>query len=358
MTRTARPSTITREGMPSPTARSSIIDIAGAVGVSPATVSRALRGLPNVSQSTRDRVQRAADDLGYVRSADASGLASGRTMSVGIVVPTLASWFCDAVIEGVDSVMRPAGYDLVLFSLGRHDGIRDRVLRQTLRRRTDALIAVCADLDAGERRQLASFSGPVVIAGAATRGLLHVAVDQRAAARDAVQHLVDLGHTRIGHLGDAYPSAGFRAIADRRRDGFVSGMETNGLDLRVEWSTRVSSPAGAHEALGRMLQDPFDRPTALLVDSDERAAEVVTAATAFGLRVPADLSVICFEDRGLARPFRLTAVAQSPAEQGVTAARMLLADLDSPPVRRRSATFPVHIDVRDSTAAPQPPAPA
>ena len=91
----------------------SIKDVARSVGVSTATVSRALRGLPRVSESTRDRVLRAAAELDYVASPSAAGLAGGRTRAVGVVVPFVSRWFFATVAQGAEAPLREAGYDLL-----------------------------------------------------------------------------------------------------------------------------------------------------------------------------------------------------------------------------------------------------
>ena len=97
----------------------SIKDVARSVGVSTATVSRALRGLPRVSDETRDRVLQAAAELDYVASPSAAGLASGQTRSVGVIVPFVTRWFYAGVVQGAEELLRDAGYDLLLYNLGR-----------------------------------------------------------------------------------------------------------------------------------------------------------------------------------------------------------------------------------------------
>src|SRR5450755_679242 len=99
-----------------------IEDVAARAGVSTATVSRALRGLPNVSAPTRQRVLAAARDLEYVPSASASGLASGRTSTVGVVSPHICRWFFGQVISGAETVLRDAGFDLVLYTVDSAEG--------------------------------------------------------------------------------------------------------------------------------------------------------------------------------------------------------------------------------------------
>ncbi len=94
-----------------------IRDVAEAAGVSTATVSRALRGLPNVDEATRARVQAIAAELDYVISPSASRLASGRTGSIGVITPYISRWFFSTVISGVESVLQSAGMDLLLMSV-------------------------------------------------------------------------------------------------------------------------------------------------------------------------------------------------------------------------------------------------
>jgi DNA-binding LacI/PurR family transcriptional regulator len=341
-------------------ASSSINDVARATGVSTATVSRALRGLPNVSETTRAIVRQAAAELGYVPSSSAAGLASGRTMAMGVVVPTLELWFYSTVLEGVDAVLRRAGYDLILFNLGDRHGERERVFdRSILRKRTDALIALCVDFSAEERRQLASTGHPTVIVGGAVRGLRHVAIDQLGAARMATEHLIGLGHRDIAHVaGDAIPGYTKDAPEQRRR-GFQNALAAHGLQNRPEWTVHGAFDlATARRAVAELLERPGPRPTAIFADSDEMAIGAMVAARSAGLQVPDDLSIIGIDDHRLAAPFELTTVAQDPFEQGALAARMLLEELRTRTPVKRSVRMPVHLIVRGSTAAPPVAAPA
>ena len=99
-----------------------IKDVADAAGVSTATVSRALRGLPNVDATTRERIQRVADELDYVISPSASRLASGRTGSIAVITPYIARWYFSTVLSGVESVLQSAGIDLLLMSVSTPEG--------------------------------------------------------------------------------------------------------------------------------------------------------------------------------------------------------------------------------------------
>ena len=121
----------------------SIKDVAASVGVSTATVSRALRGLPRVSDETRVRVLKAAAELDYVASPSAAGLATGQTRAVGVIVPFVTRWFFGSVIQGAEELLREAGYDLLLYNLGGDQEARDRVFRgHLLRKRVDAVLVL------------------------------------------------------------------------------------------------------------------------------------------------------------------------------------------------------------------------
>jgi DNA-binding LacI/PurR family transcriptional regulator len=331
-----------------------IDEVAREAGVSTATVSRALRGLPNVSEHTRASVQAAAAKLGYVASSSASGLASGRTMAMGVVVPSLSLWFYATVIEGVDSVLRAASYDLILFNLGGRGADRERVFHRTiLRKRTDALIALCIDFTADERHQRASTGHPTIVVGGAVRGLRHIDIDECGVAKQATEHLIALGHRKIAHLVGSWQMGLTRQVPVQRRKGYEQALAQAGIPLRPDWViTGHFNMASARRAMSDLLGRTGERPTAVFADSDEMAMGAILAAHDAGLRVPQDISVIGIDDHELAESFGLTTMAQNPFEQGALAARMLLDELHGTAARRRSVRYPVTLAERASTAPP------
>ena len=124
-----------------------IDDVARLARVSTATVSRALRGLPTVSESTRARVLAAAEQLGYTASPSASRLAGGRTGSIAVVVPRITRWFFGTVVEAAEETLRQAGYDLLLYNLGDREQNRRQLFQTTnLQKRVDALMLVATPL--------------------------------------------------------------------------------------------------------------------------------------------------------------------------------------------------------------------
>ena len=175
----------------------SIDEVARAAGVSTATVSRALSGRGPVSDPTRARVEAAAKHLGYVVSASASSLASGRNRNIGVLVPFVNSWFFSTVLSGTATALQRRGYDITLYTLTADRAQRSEILETFLRRqRVDGVIAISIDLGVDETEWLLEVGLPVIAIGGPTPGLTTLVVDEVGVARLAVDHLVALGHRR------------------------------------------------------------------------------------------------------------------------------------------------------------------
>ena len=337
----------------------SIKDVARTVGVSTATVSRALRGLPRVSDETRDRVLQVAAELDYVASPSAASLASGQTRAVGIVVPFVTRWFYSSVVQGAEELLRQAGYDSLLYNLGGNAEARRRVFRShLLRKRVDAVLILSLTPTAHEIAELHKLGYPVAVVGTMVEGWSSVRIDDAGAALTATQHLLDLGHRRIAYVGGLLEDElGFSAPA-ARLTGFRTALDALGLqpDPRLELVGDFTVRGGV--AAGEKLVAVADRPTAIFAASDEMAIGVVHAVRSAGLRVPEDISVIGIDDHEMSEYFELTTVAQPVLDQGRTAARLLLDALehqaDGSPVAR-DVTVPTHLVVRRTTAPPSVP---
>jgi LacI family repressor for deo operon, udp, cdd, tsx, nupC, and nupG len=328
--------------------------VARATGVSTATVSRALRGLPGVSAATRDRVLAAAEELGYVPSSSAAHLASGRTMALGVLLPRIDEWYFAAALEGVDRALRAAGYDLAVFSLGGSGRNRERVFhRSMLRKRIDALLVMCMELTPEELTALQQLDYPSLTVGGYVEGLRNVSIDDAAAAGDAVDHLVSLGHRKIAYLAGGDGHGVHFSVPARREAAFRRSLARHGLPVRPEWMVFGDFRFGAAKAAAeRLLGVPGERPTAVFASSDEMAFGVLAAAQERGVRVPEELSVIGIDDHDFSGPLGLTTVRQDPREQGSYAAELLLAELRGGPAQPNPPWQPHRLVVRRSTGPP------
>jgi LacI family transcriptional regulator, repressor for deo operon, udp, cdd, tsx, nupC, and nupG len=306
-----------------------IKDVAREVEMSTATVSRALRGLPGVSDSTRELVTDAARRLGYVPSPSAVGLASGQTRTVAVIVPHVTRWFFAGVVQGAEEVLRERGYDLLLYNLGGSPAARHRVFGTSLlTKRVDAVLVLSLKPTVDELARLERIGRPVTIVGADVPGWSTVRIDDLEAARTATQHLVDLGHRRIGYVGGATEGVLDFTAPAARLAGFRKTLIDNGLALDASLEMDGEFTISGGHAAGRALLTRPDRPTAVFAASDEMAFGVLGAARREGLRVPEDLSVVGIDDHELAAFFELTTVGQMVQEQGRIAAQQVLDALD------------------------------
>ncbi|MGW4467544.1 LacI family DNA-binding transcriptional regulator [Micromonospora sp. NPDC004704] len=335
-----------------------IDDVARLARVSTATVSRALRGLPTVSESTRARVLAAAEQLGYTASPSASRLAGGRTGSIAVVVPQVTRWFFGTVVDAAEETLREAGYDLLLYNLGDREQNRRRLFQTTkLQKRVDALMLVATPLGAADLAVIAQLRMPgvTVSSGAAVPGWPSVRIDDVSAARTATAHLVSLGHRRIAHLaGDASAELSFTTHLDRRR-GYHEALHAAGLvpDPRLDVEDEFTVDGGSRATTE--LLNRGETPTAIFAACDEMAMGAMSTLRSAGLRVPQDVSVIGLDDHDLAAVVGLTTVAQPAATHGRLAAGLLLAPLEGRPrpTETASVILPTALVVRESTGPPR-----
>lgn len=335
-----------------------IDEVALRAGVSTATVSRALSGRGQVSPATRDRVVAAAKEIGYVVSSNASGLATGRTRNVGVVIPFLNRWFFSSVVEGAQSALMGYGYDLTLYNLGGSVDERRSVFEDfLLRKRVDAVIAISLELTTEEVASLLDVNKPTVGVGGPLAGVRTLSIDDVEVARLATGHLTGLGHREIAYLGgNEDPGSAFH-LPTNRREGYQAALAAAGIPINPDLIryTNFTLPDG-YAAAKQLLGSPHRRPTAIFAASDETAMGAILAARDLGLRVPQDVSVIGIDGHELSEFFGLSSVDQFPELQGRRAVEVLMDQLH--PTRSGSASLntplPFELIVRSSTATPGP----
>jgi len=324
-------------------ADATIEDVASAAGVSVATVSRALRGLPNVAPATRDRVAEAASRLRYQPDPHASRLAAGRTNTVGMAVPLLDRWFFGKIVAGVESALRARSYDLIVYEVDGEAALR-RFLAEAAhyRKRTDGLIIADLVIPTDLLGGLVSSGTVLVTIGERTEHYSSVMIDNAAAAKLVMDHLIGLGHQRIGLIGGQPDRPIHLNVPDMRMRGALAVLRKAGIAPRPhQVQTAAFTVTGGYRAMSRMLEHP-DPPTAVFAFSDEMAIGAIRAASERGLRVPDDLSVAGFDDHDVAWALDLTTVAQPVMGLGETVTELLLEH-----VRHRSSP-PMH-EIRDVT---------
>lgn len=327
-------------------------EVAAAAGVSASTVSRALRNVPGTAPATVERVKEAAARLGYVPNLSGSRLATGKTDSVALVVPSAAKWFFGEVIAGAGEVIRGHGLDVLLFELGDPAGRRKFFEEQRLRGRSDAVLVLSLQLTADEEAMLAKLHLPVARVGTAHGRFAGVGIDDAAAASAAVRHLIDLGHHGIGLIGiDNSADVTVGSLPpSQRRIGYRRALSRAGLAVRGDYEVSVENSLTGGSAGAAALLDCVLPPSAVFAASDEIAFGALRTFRERGLSVPGDVSVVGFDNHEFADVVGLTTVDQNVRQQGASAARLVLEGLDTATVRH--VQVPTRLIVRSSTAAP------
>lgn len=348
-----------QEGVSAPPVRrqrhASIVDVAALAGVSAATVSRSLRGHGNVSAATRQRVLDAARELSYSASPHAAGLASGRTRAIGIVVPFVTRWFFASAVAGAHDVLAAAGYDVLLHHIG-DAAARDRFFdRMPLARRVDAVLTLSMPLTDEHTLALRALEMPLVTVGARLPGVACVRIDDEAAARTAVHHLLHQGHRDIAMITGVEDDQEFGFVSSLLRyAGYRDAMRAAGLEPRPEFhvSGAFGVEGGAHAMADLMAGATL--PTAVVAEYDELAIGAMRTLRRASVPVPERISVIGIDDHDMAAVLDLTTVAQPVHEEGAIAARLLLELLDEHEAgdESREIVVPTRLVVRASTGVP------
>ena len=328
-----------------------IQDVARAAGVSTATVSRVLSNPELVAERTRARVLAAVEDLRYAPNVVAKMLRTLRTEKILVTVPDISNPFFAHVIRGVEEAAYAAGYSVLLGDT-RHQPAREEQYAEMLRRKeADGLIFLGHRLPQALRPMLASLGAKTPIVNGCEfspeLGVSSAHIDNEAAAAEAMEHLYELGHHRIGVITGELASpisrdrlAGVHAAADRR--GAADGLRVATGDFSVE---------SGLEQTGRLL-DAAPRPTAVFCFSDEMAMGALEAFRRRGLRCPSDISLVGFDDIRFAPHMDppLTTVRQPKENIGHEVVRLLLDILEGRTDAVQHVTLPHALVVRESTA--------
>lgn len=330
-----------------------IIDVAREAGVSTATVSRALSGKDYVSEETKELVKKVASRLGYVPSASAYTLVTGRTRNIGVVVPYIDRWFFSTALETIDRELVKAGYDVTLYNLSTDDVHRKSIFTNSLaRKRVDAVMCIAVRMSDSELAALTAVNKPIVALGGLINGAKCIKISDTSAGRLATDHLLTMGHTKIAMIGLSGNDEKFFRVFDERRDGYETALKLAGIAPRPGWYKQVSKYAisEGYAAAKQLLGDPHNAPTAIFASSDELAVGAMLAAKDMGLKVPEDVSIVGVDNHELADFFGITTIDQNVTGQAEQLVKTMLQVLENPDQDMDAVIeWPIELVVRAST---------
>jgi DNA-binding LacI/PurR family transcriptional regulator len=325
-------------------------DVAQIAGVSRALVSLVMRSSPRVSDESRKRVTDAASKLGYRPNLMARNLAARKTMTIGVLLNDLHNpWFAE-VTDGIHAAAERHGYQLILASGRRSTRLESRALDTFLASRVDGIIVAGCRLPAARLDAVAAEVALVSVGRAFSKvGFGSVTTDDAHGARLAVEHLHELGHSRIAHI-----DGGKGAGAAPRRTGYLRTMRSLGLaDHAQVIAGDFTEEAGAHGA-EKLLRGSM--PTAIFTANDLSAVGAIDVIERGGLVVPDDVAVVGFDNTSLAalNHIGLTTIDQPRREMGAAAAAMLIDALNERGELTDVLMSPSLVVRRTTAPAPRP----
>jgi LacI family transcriptional regulator len=332
-----------------------IRDVAARAGVGVGTVSRVINNSPTVHAVTRQRVQKAIAKLNYSPSPVARHLSLGKTMKIAVIAPFFTRPAFVERLCGIEGVLAQTPYDLIVYNVETPEK-RDFYFREVpQRKRVDGVLILSLSPRPEDAERLAQSEVPVVLVDVNARALTgfnRVVVDDVAGGRQAVQHLLELGHRRIAYLSDFLDSP-FKFTSSRDRfEGYRQALKLAGIPFRPDYHTQGAHNRSEAHRLACQLLTLAERPTAIFAASDTQATGVLEAARSLGLRVPQDLSVVGYDDIELAEYLQLTTIRQRLVESGKRGAELLLRVLAQLPAGPVQESIVPELVVRQTTAAP------
>ena len=327
--------------------------IARRANVSTATVSRTLNQSGNVRPETARKVWRIATELNYYPNSHARALVSGRSRLFGLIVSDITNPFFPELVRSFETLATQQGYDLILTSTDYQTARMTGCVRRMLERKVDGVAIMTSEMDLGLIKELARRGVPLVFMDVGRVGprMSHVLIDYAHGIREAVDHVVKLGHKRVAFVTGPLDLHSART----RRQAFLDGMRAHRIKPDPKLVREGTHTAeGGEQVMAALLKGP-KRPTAVLCSNDWTAIGALHAIDAAGLRVPEDISVVGFDDIPLARYTRppLTSVRMSAEDVGATAFDALYRLSVGETLEGEVHQIPTKLVVRGSTAKPK-----
>lgn len=325
-------------------------DVAKLAGVSTATVSRVLAGKENINEETRQKVLQAIEQLSYKPNRLARNLRKLESKTIVAVVPDITNMFFFDIIRGIESVAHQNGYHVLLGNTANDINREIDYIELIKEKLADGVILLTARIPVQQIVEIVE-ELPVVLACEYIDGadVPMVTIDNISSARKAVNHLVSLGHRRIGFI-----SGPLQVILSRDRlKGYHQGLHQHNLPIEESLIQEGDFTLESGYRMASRLLALTHPPTAIFAANDEMAIGAIQAIREKGYRVPDDIAVVGFDDIRLATLFDppLTTVSQPKLEIGSKAAEVLIRILNNEPLERRQIVLEDHLIIRESCGA-------
>jgi LacI family transcriptional regulator len=327
-----------------------IYDVAREANVSMATVSRVVNGNPNVKPVTRKKVLEVIDRLGYRPNAVARGLASKKTTTVGVIIPDISSIFFAELARGIEDIATMYKYNIILSNSDQNKEKELHLLNTMLGKQVDGIVFMGGNITLEHVEEFEKSPVPIVLAGSIEESQVipSVNIDYEQAVYDSVKEFVEKGHKNIGFvIGPLHEPQN----SEKKLKGYKRALQEAGISYNEElvFEGDYTYDSGL-EAFDKLLENS-ERPTAILVGSDEMALGVVHGAEDKGFNIPNDFEVITSDNTRLSLMVRpqLTTVVQPLYDIGAVSMRLLTKLMNKEKVTDNIVVLPHRIEHRQST---------
>jgi LacI family transcriptional regulator len=329
-----------------------LADIAEHAGVGIGTVSRVFSGSPNVSDPMRERVMKSAASLGYEPSRRRQH-AGGTQGLVGVLVTFFDEPSAYQRLGGLVPRLQDHDLNIVLYNIVSPLQGRQKLLELPRATNIEALIVISLPLDDTEAMALSRAPYPTVLVDTWGKGLPSVTIDDREGGYIATQHLIDMGHRRIGYVGEPPDNSFGFVSSSRREEGYERALLAAGVDFDSALVRHGAHLRGAAKQMTLDLLELDRPPTAIVAASDVQAVGVMEAAESKGLKVPDDLSVVGYDDIELASLMSLTTVRQPLERSGARAADLAIEAIGAARRQVFDEQMELELVVRSTTRPPR-----
>ena len=338
---------------------SNIKDVALKANVSIATVSNAFNNPGVVKPETLIRVREAADELGYSAGRMPQSAANCKYGTVGVLVPDINNPAYSETVKGIEEGLHNGGCSILLFCTGYDEKKTRDIIEELQEKAVDGIIIcspwiISADHEGINRIVIRGL--PIVGLNSAMRVIDRVENDVISGVMQAMKHLTDLGHRRIGFISGDLFNGTIERSACRRFEAYIASLQENGIPLIPELihSTGTASYELGRQVMQSWITRKYQMPTAVFASRDDIAAGAMSAAGASGIQIPGDLSIVGYANFDYSKFSNppLTTIKVQAHTIGLRAAEMLLKRMVNPDSRREHLEVKASLIIRGSTASP------
>lgn len=329
-----------------------ITDIAKRAGVSISTVSRVINNSNLVSKKTKRKVMRIIEETNFIPNEMARGLLKKTSKTVAVIIPNISNPFFIELVHGIEDTVNKYGYSMFLCNSNLNREKEKEFIKQMAERRTDGIIITSTFLHDKEMIYRLHKRLRIVTVQTEIEGIDCVNTTDRKGTREAIEHLISLGHTKIAMIGYGLD---VKASGNRRQE-YIETLKRHNIPLRDKYIINEGMKGNMGYFMANRLLDLPEPPTAIFALNDYLALGAYLAVMEKGLKIPDDISIVGFDNIMVAKLCNppLTTVAQPVYSMGETAGKLLIENIeDGPKAVRKEVLLPTRLIIRGSTAPPR-----